>query len=288
MTMAKILVPLTSFAQSDVVLNTAFALAHQQSAYVEVVFVHADVREAIPISDMPLGPEIVQELVDAAETGYNIAAKRIRGDFSICAAKWNVKVVGSPEKSHCATATYREHVGHLREFLDEQAPLSDLVVFPSLADGNFDHERQGLLDTLTKHGRPALLCTNVAPTTIGSNALIGWDGGDAAAIALKAALPVLESTGSVRFACVRSHGTPGRSLRDAKEYLALHGIKASESVVSSTTRSIPSELLEIAHKNGNDLLIVGGYGHSRAMETIFGGTTDYLLSHNDVPLFLAH
>ena len=37
-----------------------------------------------------------------------------------------------------------------------------------------------------------------------------------------------------------------------------------------------------------DLLVCGGYGHSRMLETVFGGTTDYLLSHATMPIFLAH
>jgi nucleotide-binding universal stress UspA family protein len=51
---------------------------------------------------------------------------------------------------------------------------------------------------------------------------------------------------------------------------------------------IAQELLETAAASEYDLLVCGGYGHSRMLETVFGGTTDYLLSHATMPIFLAH
>jgi nucleotide-binding universal stress UspA family protein len=36
------------------------------------------------------------------------------------------------------------------------------------------------------------------------------------------------------------------------------------------------------------MLVAGGYGHSRLMETIFGGVTDHIVSHPRVPVFMMH
>jgi nucleotide-binding universal stress UspA family protein len=37
-----------------------------------------------------------------------------------------------------------------------------------------------------------------------------------------------------------------------------------------------------------DMLVMGGYGHSRVREVIFGGFTRRVLSHADLPVLMAH
>ena len=288
MSIAKILVPLNGSRKDRVSLETAFALAKRLHAFVDAVFVHPDVREAMPVSDMPISPEIMQSIIDAADAAKKAAANAARESFSMAAARCDAKIVSVPEKGDTVTTTYREETGHLRDVMDREAGLSDLVVFPSMAGTDSENVRQPLIDVLTRQGRPVLLCAERACKTVGSAVLIGWDGGAAAAQALTAALPVLEKADAVQFACVRPDNTSERPLRDAKEYLSLHGVKACETLISAPKLSIAEELLETAEASEYDLLVCGGYGHSRILETVFGGTTDYLLSHATIPIFLAH
>ena len=39
---------------------------------------------------------------------------------------------------------------------------------------------------------------------------------------------------------------------------------------------------------GADMLVAGGYGHSRLREALFGGVTRTLLSSQTLPLLLSH
>mgnify|MGYP001550125343 CR=1 FL=1 len=288
MSIAKILVPLSGSQKDRVSLDTAFALAKRLNAFVDAVIVHPDIREAIPISDLPISPEIMQSIIDAAEAAKKKAAGAARESFSMAAAHCDARIVSQPEKGDHVTTTYREETGHLRDVLDREAVLSDLVVFPSMMGTDSENIRQPLIDVLTRQGRPVLLCAERAFKTVGSAVLIGWDGGAAAAQALSASLPILEKADAVQFACVRPDSTSERPLRDAQEYLALHDIKACETLIAAPKLSIAQELLETAAASEYDLLVCGGYGHSRMLETVFGGTTDYLLSHATMPIFLAH
>ncbi|HSM96893.1 MAG TPA: universal stress protein [Rhizomicrobium sp.] len=288
MSIAKILVPLTGSQKDRVALDTAFALARRLGAFVDAMFVHPDVREALPLTDMPISPEILQSIIDAAETAKKKAAQAARESFSMAAAQSDARIVSVPEKGDPVATTYREETGHLREVLDREAALCDLVVFPSVAGTDPASMRQSLIDVLTHQGRPVLLCAERASRTAGSSVLIGWDGGAAAAQALTASLPILEKADAVQFACVRPDGGSERPLHDAKEYLSLHGVKSSETLIEAPKLSVAEELLETAAASEYDLLVCGGYGHSRMLETVFGGTTDYLLSHATVPIFLAH
>jgi nucleotide-binding universal stress UspA family protein len=36
------------------------------------------------------------------------------------------------------------------------------------------------------------------------------------------------------------------------------------------------------------MLVAGGYGHSRLMESIFGGVTEHIVSHPKIPVLMVH
>jgi nucleotide-binding universal stress UspA family protein len=287
MSIAKILVPLTGSKKDPVSLDTAFALGKRLGAFVDAVFIYPDPAEVIPITDVSISQETVQAVVEAAEAGKKEAARSARESFSTAAARWDAKIIQNPERGATLTTTFREKMGHLRDILRQEAYLTDLVIFPNMVGKDPENTRQALIDVL-HCGRPVLLCAQSAPKTVGRAVLIGWDGGDTAAHALLAATPILESADAVQFACVRPGTAEKHPLQDAKEYLSLHNVKTCETVIGDSKEAIAEKLLDTAAASGYDLLVCGGYGHSRTVETLFGGTTDYLLSHADVPVFLAH
>ena len=47
-------------------------------------------------------------------------------------------------------------------------------------------------------------------------------------------------------------------------------------------------LLEAAATERADLLVMGGYGHSRVREVVFGGFTRRVLLHADLTVLMAH
>ena len=288
MTMAKILAPLTGSPSDKLVLCVAFLLARSQNTYVDTMFVFPDPRETVPVTEMPMTPEIYQQIVDAAEEARKHASKSARESFSVVAAAQNIKIVSTPERSVGNIATYRESLGHLRDVLRNAALFADVVILPPLDSDSSLDLHDVLVDVLVKSRRPVILCPQRAPATLGHAVLVGWDGGAAAAQALSAAMPILEKAEKVQLACIWPKENLGRSLTEAKQYLALHGIDARETRIPAPVQPTAIELLDAARKINCDLLVIGGYGHSRTLETLFGGTTDTLLSHADIPLFLAH
>ena len=52
--------------------------------------------------------------------------------------------------------------------------------------------------------------------------------------------------------------------------------------------SVHGAILSIAADRNIDLLVMGGYSHSRLQERILGGVTRYLLEHPRLPLFFRH
>jgi nucleotide-binding universal stress UspA family protein len=53
-------------------------------------------------------------------------------------------------------------------------------------------------------------------------------------------------------------------------------------------RSPVETLLAAAHSANADMLVMGGYSHSRTREIMFGGFTRRILSNADLPVLMAH
>src|SRR5262249_42403904 len=58
--------------------------------------------------------------------------------------------------------------------------------------------------------------------------------------------------------------------------------------VAATTGTVAAELLHLVRDEDADLIVAGGYGHSRLGEWIFGGVTHELLASSPVCCLLSH
>ena len=74
---------------------------------------------------------------------------------------------------------------------------------------------------------------------------------------------------------------------DAATYLSRHGIHA-EIIARDSDGPVSDAVLERAKQLGAGYVVMGAFGHSRAVEAIFGGVTNAMLRDSDLPLVLAH
>jgi nucleotide-binding universal stress UspA family protein len=87
------------------------------------------------------------------------------------------------------------------------------------------------------------------------------------------------------------HGIAGHGdvpAADIVLHLARHGVKAEAAHTIAKDISEGDALLSYAADLGVDLIVSGGYGHSRAREMVFGGVTRTLLEEMTVPMLLSH
>jgi nucleotide-binding universal stress UspA family protein len=47
-------------------------------------------------------------------------------------------------------------------------------------------------------------------------------------------------------------------------------------------------LLTEAKAMAADLLVIGAYSHSRMRQVVFGGVTEHMLDHAELPVLMAH
>jgi nucleotide-binding universal stress UspA family protein len=171
----------------------------------------------------------------------------------------------------------------------EDEPLDALASAARLADLVVLSRSGGLAGELAIMARtPVLVLPDAAALQFPlSSAMIAWDGGNEAALALRCAVPLLAGCGSVAVVTVKEK-PGGFPATDAMSYLSRHGIKA-ELVELARSGSTEETLASEAARCGAGLLVMGAYGKSRMREYLFGGVTRYFLEECQKPaLLLAH
>lgn len=120
--------------------------------------------------------------------------------------------------------------------------------------------------------------------------VVGWDGSAAAARAFGDALPLLERARSVEIVSVVSSAGGSHAVTQGGERLAR---RLSGAGVEAAFKRLPSEedaansLLSYVADASADLLVAGGYSHSRLREALFGGVTRTFLASQTLPIFLS-
>jgi nucleotide-binding universal stress UspA family protein len=118
---------------------------------------------------------------------------------------------------------------------------------------------------------------------------IAWDGSRLAGRALRDAAPFLADSQSITIISVNEAQDPTESSADALvKHLARRGLAARIEGISAEHADIQPSILSIAADTGVDLIVMGGYGHSRLQERILGGVTRGMLQSMTVPTLMSH
>jgi nucleotide-binding universal stress UspA family protein len=182
----------------------------------------------------------------------------------------------------------------LPALLARDARNSDLVLVgqPDPKTGSSDEAllvEAAFLET----GRPALLLPQAGARAMPPRRIIiAWDASREASRAVHDALPLLRLAEEVVVLVVdaQSLGTrlgrqPGSGVA---AHLAEHAVKVRVERVESDRRGLGELILAQAEEKGADLLVMGGYGHSRFREMLVGGVTRHVIEHATLPVMLSH
>jgi nucleotide-binding universal stress UspA family protein len=141
-------------------------------------------------------------------------------------------------------------------------------------------------------GRPVLVIPFIGAKTLGTRAVVAWNAGREAARAVNDALPLLERAQNVVVMSVnprcgpRAHGEePGA---DIATHLARHGVKVDVQHYAAEDIRVSDMLLSRVADDGDDLIVMGAYGHARMREMILGGVTREMLRAMTAPVLMSH
>lgn len=122
---------------------------------------------------------------------------------------------------------------------------------------------------------------------VAGHAMIAWNGSGAAIAAMRSALPLLRLATKVTLREI-DDGTVELCGEEAAAWLSREGVHADVSRELFFSRGVADLLCAEARGYRTDYIVLGGYGHSRLREALFGGITRRLLSESAVPLFIGH
>ena len=195
-------------------------------------------------------------------------------------------------RDHGADSGHRDAASgrHHREnvLVSNRPTASDLIVVNRRLDSFPLPDMQRVAgDLVVKAHKPVLAVPdNANGFTVTGTALVAWDGSHAAAAALRAAVPLLQMASKVVLLQLEEPGNTAL-VDDAATYLSRHRISA---VIRRETPegSIGETLLAEAASGRYAYVVMGGFGHHRFVERLFGGVTRAMLSHAPIPLLMAH
>jgi len=178
--------------------------------------------------------------------------------------------------------------------LVRQAGVHDLVVL-----GQTDRSSpSATLDVavpeqVLMHGGTATLVVPAAGRfeRIGQNVAIAWNATRESARAVHDAMPMLRRARVVHLMCLERESdlrhVSRLQINDARDWLVRQGVELH--VHQEPVRGDVGEaLLSRADDLGADLVVMGGYGHSRMAEFLLGGVTRRLLAQMTMPVLLSH
>jgi nucleotide-binding universal stress UspA family protein len=144
---------------------------------------------------------------------------------------------------------------------------------------------------LFETGKPVLVVPYIQTAGLKlDRIMVCWDGSRSAARAVGDALPFIAAAKATEIVMVA--GEPAKSDElsgaDIAHHLARHGAKVEVRRIASSEIDIAATILSTAADESADLLVMGGYGHSRMREFLLGGVTRGILSSMTVPALMSH
>lgn len=259
--------------------RVAIALAKRHQAHLTGLYIE-------PTCEVPLYTEfdLRRGTIQLQQEAFHKAALEAEREFAASAEAAGVR------------SEWRGPVGNPFYHLLEASANADIVVIGTHASHHLGASEVELVETvLLSSGRPIL----VVPDESGAGAdapgdwvTIAWDGGRESARAVNDALPILKGAKQVAVLTIDdaadSKNAGSSPSADLCLHLARHSILAEAHDLQSHELGVGERILEWSARESMDLIVMGGYGHSRLRELVLGGVTRHVLANLHTPVLMSH
>lgn len=285
-----ILVPATGGDADVATYPQAFAVARAFAAHVDALHVAADPLEvAVNLSADGGGASgmLLERMIDDMKAEIDQRERDAHRIFVEACRGEGIKIESAKDVGG-ASAQWHVEVGQEARWISTYGMTADLTVASRGKRGADADARSTLEAALLESGRPVLIPGSSRHFSAeAERAAIAWKPTAQAARAVAAALPLLSRARSVGILIVEEEAA-GRDEADRLvDYLNWHGIKPSVRRVAAGAQRGAAALLAAADE-GYGLLVMGGYGHARLREWVFGGFTQRILEDAPMSVLIAH
>ena len=261
----------------DAVRDYAISIAERFEAHlVALVFAGGIPKYMLP--DFPA--DILAEILTESERAAKAAVVR----FSAAAKRSGVNA-----EHHLIT----QHEFGPAQTVSALARRFDLSVLMQSGDGDDINNDVMIETTLFGSGRPIIVVPYIQKEGLNlDRVLCCWDGSRAAARALSDSLPFLAKARTVELLIVTTETDKAADVElrgfEIGNHLARHDLNVELTNLSVGNSDVANIILSHAADCSAGMIVMGGYGHSRAREFVLGGATRGVLSSMTVPIFMSH
>jgi len=284
-----ILVPAMG-SETDVgVFASALAVARPLGAHLGFLHICIDAATfAATITPEVSSGHVLTDMINRMEEEAQKREQKAKQLFETFCRREGLVVAETPPIQSERSARWLRENGSESYWLAEYARTADLLVVGRPDDDQ--RVRSDMLEAaLINSGRPLLILPSVPISALPDTVVIAWKATPEAARAVTAAMPFLSLAKQIVIMTVAEDETTIEEEGAARLMANLRwdGFTASVRRLQPSPHGAAETLLAAAREYAA-LLVMGGYGHSRLREWIFGGFTQRILRAAEIPVLIAH
>ena len=173
-----------------------------------------------------------------------------------------------------------------------QGQFADVALVADSTRWQSDALRRHITEALIFAGVPTLIMPPSWSPAPMRHAALGWNASVESLRAARALLAFVEPDAKIDIIVVDAldgytadKPVPGV---DIARHLGRHGHDCNVHAIPPAGHTVAAALQQFAARQGAELLVIGGYGRSRAIEFILGGVTRDLLAQQRLPVVFVH
>ena len=281
-----ILVPATGGDGDPSVFASALAVARRFDAHLEFLHVRPDAAAmAVGMAADGGGATMVGSLITRLEEEADQREKKADRQFQSFCQREALALCEAPPAPPGPSAQWLREVGAEPYWVTEYGRAADLLVIGRPGQGGSLETMEG---ALIDSGRPLLIPAATPLVSVPETVVIAWKATREAARAVTAALPFLQIAKQIVIMTVsEDHSALENEAERLMAALRWRGVPVTVRHLQPDGHDAAEKLLGAAREHAA-LLVMGGYGHSRLREWIFGGFTQYVLRGCEVLVLMAH
>jgi nucleotide-binding universal stress UspA family protein len=186
---------------------------------------------------------------------------------------------------------WRGRVHYINDLIAAESRAADLLILGREREPGDLYFALDPAAAILRAGRPVLMVPAGIDRLDAQRVLVAWKDAREARRAVRDALPFLRAARRVMVVEVCEPGSEMQSqhqIEDVSRYLQRHKVDVEVKAFLHTETSPAQELLRFAGDERADLIVAGGYGHSRLGEWMLGGVTRSLLADSPVCCLFSH